>query len=307
MLRDLVGRSAVGAADLEAVTAERDFFKDKYVHQIDELESLKNKLKESQRVIDRLRSQVLELEGEKARQGGAAPLSKTIATSGSSSTSTTCLTQDDDLTAKSGVENNEETADNGAGSSDVGLSTNVTSAAGGENCDAQDVHTPKEDEEASAAGGISDGESDNDEESDNEDDEAEKIRANAERMLMWANYQTSKRSTPNASVVLDDDSKTDMESRSDAPPREESDRLVYSLPTSLDRRQSPMDDDSTLGSHSRQQSIRSGNASTERAGSGKIGKLLGNLRDMIEPPSESESDECSDEEDSVLSGTQHEH
>ena len=77
------------------------------------------------------------------------------------------------------------------------------------------------------------------------------------------------------------------------------DAIVCALPTSLDKRQSLLDDDdSTLGSSSRHQaeesvgSYRSG-SNSRAAGKGKIGKLFSNLQDMIDPPY-SESDDYSE-------------
>ncbi|KAL7530321.1 hypothetical protein ACHAXR_003423 [Thalassiosira sp. AJA248-18] len=300
MLRDLVAQARTGstsAEQLEAVTAERDFFREKYAEQIDAMEELKGQLKESQRVIARLRSQVLDLElGKSSGVVGATSTPKQVESSGdSTNTSVTALTCDDDMTTKSGIGNNNnveepvngEVTDGSVGDDGATPSSNVQ-AVEVRNSDAE---SHKEDDERSTTGEGSD-DDEEEEESGSEDDEADKIRANAERMLLWANYQTSKRSTPNTSLIQDsehdggddDESKAETESRRDT----SSDAIVYSLPTSLDKRRSGLDDDSTLGSTSRYQpSVGSGSS---RSGN-KIGTIFNNLRDMIDPPSESDSDD----------------
>jgi hypothetical protein len=137
-----------------------------------------------------------------------------------------------------------------------------------------------------------------------EDDEADKIRANAERMLQWAQYQTSKRSTPNTSIVQEFTDGLDEESislRSAAESKGVSESIV--LPMTFDERRSSLliddNDDSTLGSYSTHRSERSV-GTRNRTGTtpkgGKIGKLFNNLRDMIDPPSESESEGGSEED-----------
>ena len=115
-------------------------------------------------------------------------------------------------------------------------------------------------------------------------------------MLLWANYRTSKRSTPKS--VDDDDSKSEMESCSESKSGASDAVQVCALPTSLDKRQNLLDDDnSTLGSSSRHQAEQSVGSyrsdSNSRASKGKIGKLFSNLQDMIDPPY-SESDDYSE-------------
>jgi len=296
MLRGLVlpGSSAgVSAEHIEAVTAERDFFREKYTGQIDELEQLKDRLKESQRVIDKLRSEILDSEVDKSSRSTGQRRSPTKApkqmSGGSTTTSVTCQTDDDDRTTKSNAENNAESANDvpsvavvgdGAASSDI-----VTETEGKENDPTAD--SPEVDERS-----ISTSSEEGEEESAGEDDEVDNIRRSAERMLLWADYQTSKRPTPNTTMVeesldgLVDENKTG--SRSHTPSKMGvSDAIVYSLPTSLDR--TMLDDDSSLGSGSRH------NSST-RTSNGKLGNIFNNLRDMIDPPLESDSGSESDEE-----------
>ena len=213
MLRDLVqARTGGGIAaqrfSLEEVTAERDFFREKYIEQVDEMEGLKGKLKESQRVIDKLRSHILDLETEKTRLveisgGGEAMAPKKLQSGGSSRTSLTCLTCDDDITTKSGVEeNNSESVIEG---SDPDVAESPCSPVGDEQSTPGQELCEEEDEEENGT------------DNDDDDDEADKIRANAERMLLWANYQTSKRSTPKSVDGHDDsESKSEMESCSES-------------------------------------------------------------------------------------------
>lgn len=300
MLRDLVSQATrTGSAELEAITAERDFFREKYAEQIDAMEEMKSQLKESQRIIGKLRSQVLDLELEKQRLVeqvggvGSATLKQIESSGGSTQTSVTALTCDDDMTTRSGIENNPEVKDEDADdNSDVGVD-----GIGSSN-DAVKKNGPDEDrptqacDEANTPDHDSEEENEEEDESDSDDDEADKIRANAERMLLWANYQTSKRSTPNTSPIQDDDdtiSKAETETRSDSHSKQEN--IVYSLPTSLDKRHSSLsDDESTLGSYSRHHPEPSISSRTAGSGSGKIGALFNNLRNMIDPQSESDSD-----------------
>lgn len=299
MLRELVSQARSGTSpELEAVTAERDFFREKYAEQIDAMELLKGELKESQRTIAKLRGQILDLEVEKSK---LSEQGKGESSSGSTNTSVTCMTYEDE-SLKSGVDNNcermeepaTEAVDPAASREEVASprNTHKTEQTQSEpteagSPDAEDDMRPTHSEESE--------DTEEDESGSDEDDEIENIRANAERMLMWANYQTSKRSTPNTSLIQEDG---DDESKSDAlatPSKGSvSGDIVYSLPTSLDKRQSIMDDDSTLGSSSRQHrepsvgSWRSGKTSSSNGG--RIGNLLNNLRDMIDPESESEGE-----------------
>lgn len=323
MLRDLVqqARSGGTSAELEAVTAERDFFREKYAEQIDAMEVMKGQLKESQRIIDKLRGQVLDLELEKSgmvEQSKGTPKQiktpKSIQSSGGSTdTSVTALSYDDDLTTKSGAEASVEPVPVSEAADADGPVASVASPRSAQKAEeqegAQDVDSPEDDDEQSApAPDVDSDEEEEDEESGSEDDEADNIRAKAERMLMWANYQSSKRSTPNTSMIRDeddDDDKSKTETERPTPSKVVSDAIVYSLPTSLDERQNNLtddDDDSTLGSSSRHHnpersvgSWRSG-ANSGAGSSGKMGNLFNNLRDMIDPPSESEIDSESDEE-----------
>lgn len=302
MLRNLVqARDGTSAQQLEAVTAERDFFREKFAEQMNVMEHLKGQLKESQRVIHKLRSEILDLEIGKSslmeQVGGAKQIESS---GGSTNSSVTCLTCDDDVTTKSGVENNAETANEEAdgcvAEDDYASSNNGKEAEEKE----RDPDVDSLDDDDRSTHSEESGEEE-EEESGGEDDEADdiaNIRANAAKMLLWANYQTSKPRTPNTSMIqesadgLDDEDETETESRFNTPSKMGvSDAIVYSLPASLDKRQLMLDDDSSLGSSSRHHPERS-----DRASSGKIGNLFNNLKDMIDPPSESDSGGESDDE-----------
>lgn len=290
MLRDFVQASrsgGVSAEHIEAVTAERDFFREKYAEQIEEMERLRSQLKDSQRTISKLRGQVLDL--EVGRQ-------KAMQRSGSSAdTSLTCTTDCDDHTSKSSavVESaaapcsENDSADGLANANASEADENPTADPGCSNADT----VPEDDDEQSTPEGDS-----HKDESDSDDDEAaDNIRANAERMLLWANYQTSKRSTPNTSIIhessVDGSALHDeVESRSDSVSKSD---IVYSLPASLDKRKmaSRGDDDSSLGS-----SLRESVASSARS-SGVGGKIGNFLKGMIDPPSESDSESEFDDDE----------
>mmetsp|Transcript_5920 Transcript_5920/g.10597 ORF Transcript_5920/g.10597 Transcript_5920/m.10597 type:complete len:305 (-) Transcript_5920:157-1071(-) len=302
MLRNLVqARDGTSAQQLEAVTAERDFFREKFAEQMNVMEHLKGQLKESQRVIHKLRSEILDLETGKSslmeQVGGAKQIESS---GGSTNSSVTCLTCDDDVTTKSGVENNAETANEEADGcvAEDSSASSINAKEAEEKERDPDVDSLEDDDRSTHSEESGEEE---EEESGSEDDEADdiaNIRANAAKMLLWANYQTSKPRTPNTSMIqesadgLDDEDETETESRFNTPSKMGvSDAIVYSLPASLDKRQLMLDDDSSLGSSSRHHPERS-----DRASSGKIGNLFNNLKDMIDPPSESDSGGESDDE-----------
>lgn len=322
MLLDLVSKARSGgtSAEIEAMMAERDFFRERYAEQIETIDRLNVKLKESQRVIDKLRSQILDLEMEKQSRGGDMAIAnrrKEIS----------CGNNDDNPMSKSDDDDTgvHEPSNEVVTSLDAGLDTLHISAPQAANETSIDravnnVASPLDDEQSTAIDreSIDEGEEEADEDepsSDNDENEAEEIRANAERMLQWANYQTSKRSTPNTSMSnmddIDDDDdddgnkigkETNSEAASSAPLRSStpsksvSENETYNL---LDDDYDDDDDDeSSQGSSSTHSSaklvgnMRSGATSK----GGKIGKLFNNLRDMIEgPPSESDSGAESDD------------
>jgi hypothetical protein len=298
MLRDFVSKARIGAsAELEAMTAERDFFREKYSEQMVVMEQLKGKLKDSQRVVDKLRRQILDAEVEKSRSvqhGEVGEAAKLIAGSIGRGSTNTSVTSHEDQSLRSGVHLNADRADPNERSTKVAdgpvVRDNVALTSNLNDTDNERSATSEESSEA---------EKQADEESNSEDEEANKIRANAERMLQWAQYQTSKRSTPNASIVqeytdgLDDESKS---LRSCTRSKSLSESIVYSLPINFDKRQISLlddDDNSTLGLDSTNHSERSV-GTRDKSGTtpqgGKFGNLFNNLRDMIDPPSESDFD-----------------
>jgi uncharacterized coiled-coil protein SlyX len=326
MLLDLVSKARSGgtSAEIEAILAERDFFRERYAEQIQTIEHLNVKLKETQRVVDKLRSQILDLELEKKSRGG--DVDDDVTTSQIEERSSSCGNAEDPTSSSSRVGCSrvvDEPSKEVETSLDVGIDAelpsspqqvankiNIERVSKNAASSLDDEHsTPIEDE------GGEENDDDDEPSSDNDENEAEQIRANAERMLQWANYQSSKRSTPNTSMNFDslDDGNNDNESsnceatsstfRSSTPTRSasEDNYVAHSIPKSLDERKSLLDDnddgDSSLGSsstthHSSEQVVRTG-ANTR---GGKIGKLFNNLRDMIEgPPSESDSEAESDD------------
>lgn len=181
----LVSTLGGASGELEAVTAERDWFKEKYIEQISELEALRNSLKAEKRTVDKLRSQILLLEMEKA---------KGSASSSSSGTATTC--DDDD----SGSEVGEDTV----------ISATKREKDGQLDVERESYNTPKKSEVFDMIGVGNDGEGSDD---GDEGDDADDIRAKAERMLLWADYSTSKRTismqqdSPSSSYEAEDESR----------------------------------------------------------------------------------------------------
>jgi hypothetical protein len=321
MLRELVSKARIGpSADLEAMTAERDFFREKYTEQMIVMERLRGELRESQRIIDRLRGRIISDEKSRSLSAGGGDEEgggKASRLGGRSSTNTS-LTSYGDRSLRSDVvdrvshcdECTNEVADGPVfGDDGIAQTRDIDDAEDGSS--AASERSEVEEERTDDGGG-----------SKNDDcdygDEAERIRANAERMLQWAMYQTtSKRSTtPNASRNadeftfdgLDDKSKS---RRASAGSRDVSESMISSIPMSNDDRQISMlddDDDSTLDSDSTCHSGRSvgrrivgsGTTTTTTSKGGKIGRLLNNLRDMIDPPSESESEGERDDDDSPI-------
>lgn len=274
MLRGLVSPAKAPAPEhIEAVTAERDFFRDKYAEQIEEVAQLRGRLKESQRAIAKLRREILTAEEDKA--GPVPTPAPTKARGGSTATSVTCPTDDDEPAATAAADTSAASATPAAG--DGAASANAVAETAAQH-DESHADGPEED-----ACSTDDEEEEEEAASGSEDDEAEDIRANAARMLLWANYQTSKRATPTASPA----GGSVAGSRCDDP----AEAIVYALPARLDY----ADDDSSLGSSSRHPPPRAAGASASpRAGHGRVGALFHNLRDLIDPPAECDAGGASD-------------
>lgn len=275
------------AAEIEAITAERDFFKEKYTEQIDAQEVHKNQSKLKDAMIDKLRGKILELEMEKSKMS--------IENHNGESRPTSVLTEED----KSSKSCGNSTTDKGAkldteDTTPLGDNNNThdTPAEGCNNLH-QNADSPMDKQRVEKENGVES--DDSGEDDDDDDDDINKIRLNAERMLMWANYQTSKRSNSTTNKYEDDGSKKSESSTlaSRQPSKNGTMKAIFSpLPNSFeDRRQVSLDDDdnSTLESNSRYQPERS--IGSGSGGGGKIGKLFNNLMDKIgDPHSEDDSD-----------------
>lgn len=246
MLKSIVSpRSAT--EHIEAVQAERDFFREKYAAQMSEMEALRLQLKESQRVIDRLRRQVLDLEKNSCGSETAAMAAEDGVA--------------DEIRKELSTEQEEEIK-----SSFV--------------ADSLAIDTEDEPEQTT----------DDTEEEVNEKDEAHQIRANAERLLQWSDYQ-SRRSTTSPinsptgdekAFKFDDDSastKTDDSENTNPSEREES----FSSPLRME---------CSLIDSTRKNKV-------------KMSNILNGIRYIIDPPfddgiiSDDERDESSDEEISI--------
>ena len=182
-------------------------------------------MKAEKRIVDRLRSQILTLEMEKSRCNAS-----------SSTSGTTASTCDDD---DSGSEVGEDTA---------------ISAAEGEKNDRLDVERESNNTlQKSKVIDMTDIDNEEDEIGDGEVDEgndADDIRAKAERMLLWADYSTSKRT---------------ISMRQDSPSSSDEDESRHSSTLG--------DDDAANGEP----------ANTARGGSrgSRLGQLLTNLQDVL--------------------------
>ncbi len=267
---------------LEAVTAERDFFREKYAAQMNEMESMQSELKESRRMIDKLRSQILELEVERARMAGecgdcfspvkvvsAGDKTKTPKKNegGSANTSITSIATSVDSTRSSpdGMENEGSGKYNSpkteccadAVVSDITISDSTDDIL---RCDDDDVEETgmkslvAEEGDISEDGNSTDDETNDGDESADEEDGADQIRAKAERMLIWANYQTHRRSTPMKDSSngydtdnFDGDSVTHSEVTS---PTSTPKCSIRNIPPNLTSSKSLLDDSSSLGSAS---------------------------------------------------------
>lgn len=327
MLLDLVSKARSGtSAEIEAMMAERDFFRERYAEQIETIEQLNVKLKESQRVIDKLRRQILDLELENKPSGMDVTTNPMMEGSGNGNNEeSTSKFFVDGLEADCSRVDSKEVMRN----VDVGLGTTNTLRSAPQAANENSIDQPANigavplddkrsapvEDEACNEGGVEEAEKDGDEpSSDHEENEAEQIRANAERMLQWANYQSSKRSTPNTSMNYDciDDGNNDSESysfeatsstlRSSTPSKSvfnvfDENTAVFTIPNKVIERENIIDDDDENDDESSTVSSSSGPlvGTGAKTRGGKIGKLFNSLRGMIEgSSSESESEVESD-------------
>jgi hypothetical protein len=268
MLKSLVSSRANTNEHIEAVTAERDFFREKYAAQMNEMEALKGQLKESQRVIDRLRKQVLDLEMGRVTCEDAASVvgsaKKNMLTGGSSNTSLTSMNNKEEESGCSLVES---------------LQVDTLNYNTIESVDAVTKEQSTNDDEAQP-NDLQDLEQD----ASSDKDEADRIRANAERLLQWSDYQ-SRRSTL---------------SPTNTPSSRKGDQGTSFTYDASDSNKNNVE-------REQEDSFPVSSSSSERPNSrgGKVSKFLNNLKDIIDPPfddetdSDDERDESSDEESSI--------
>ena len=285
MFRDLVSPRSSAAAQLEAVTSERDFFKEKYAAHASEMEALKAQLKESQRMVDKLRRQVLELTAEKRGNDRVA-----------SSNSNPSLAEMNDNSSGGGEGNTDNEADLQQPQQDsddqVAGEVVATPSTKKNHVTAIDENSEKEnnaknDEVDSEDGAEDESECESDDDS-HDNDEAEAIRLKAERMLAWASYQHSSRRTPSTPVVDNEDDERVLETPDQSTATNRG-SAAYSLPAKI---QSLLSDDEESDSSSFVQQPASD--SKQPLKNGRIGKFVSNLKDMMGTQSESES--CSEDE-----------
>lgn len=271
MFRDLVSPRASAAAELEAITAERDFFKEKYAAHASEMEAMKTQLKESQRMVDKLRNQVLdlsqqvmELEGEKQSRSSGAEEKK----------------EEEDRASLAEISNSEDNTDNAIDSQQPQVLSEVTTPTDTKKQTTKEDESSEKENNAENEDGESEGDSDNDEDDDDshDDDEAEAIRLKASRMLAWASYQSSIR-TP---------TKIDGEAGMETPTQPITSRpsAAHTLPSKV---KSLLDEDEDTDDSSLVEQHQVASDSKLTVKGGKIGKFVSNLKESV-MGTQSESD-----------------
>lgn len=242
MLGDLLSKAAGHgtAAELEAMTAERDFFREKYTEQMLKMNAMEEVLRDNQRMIRRLRDEILAAKHHQQQQQQQQQTSEGLTITGRSENAVT----DHEVSVRHGdvtCENDDDDGDN-----------------------------DKEQHSESSASNYSKIDDGGDSRNDNE---AEEIRANAERMLQWAQYQSSKKSSPES-----------LRRQKNSSCRKGDVNVVFTANSLVDL-DSDQDRDTSVTKE------------------GKMSKLCDNLRDMISPSASSDDDEeCeSDDERSCVS------
>ena len=261
MLKSLVSPQT---EHIEAVTAERDFFREKYASQMNEMEAMKLQLKESQRVIDRLRKRVLDLERCSPGEGEANGDGEKVESDGVDAPLDSVNHEEKSSLSNATVDPMEDATQNHLENTAVKQSTNEESQS-------QDVQPEEEDAP-----------SDKDEE-----DEANRIRANAERLLQWSDYQTRRSPVNTPSGTKEEGKSFNDYDVTESAVQENDDSYSFHSPSKMEY--SSIDSTSKTG------------------GGGKMSKFLTNLKDIIDPPldqydvtdSDDERDESSDEESSI--------
>ena len=241
MLGDLLSKAAGHgtAAELEAMTAERDFFREKYTEQMLKMNAMEELLRDNQRMIHRLRDEILAAKHQQQQQQQQQKSEGLTITRRSENAVT-----DDEVSVRHGditYENDDDDGDDDKEQHSESSASNYSKIDDG--CDSSN------------------------------DNEAEEIRANAERMLQWAQYQSSKKSSSESLRRQKNSScqKSDV-------------NVVFSANSLLDL-DSDQDRDTSVTKE------------------GRMSKLCDNLRDMISPSASSDDDEeCeSDDERSCVS------
>jgi hypothetical protein len=237
MLGDLLSKAAGHggtAAELEAMTAERDFFREKYTEQMIKMSAMEEILSENQRIIHKLRGEILA--AKKQHQQCQQQNSNEGATTMTASNAN--VITDDEVSPK-----HDDT-----------------------------THDDKDNESHSETSASSTNRDNNNNSSDNE---AEEIRANAERMLQWAQYQSTKKSSSEQSLMRQQQNSSSCLKSDDV-------KVVISAKSLVD-----------MDSHLDQ------DRDTSVTKEGKMSKLFDNMRDVISPSVSSDDDEeCESDDES---------
>eukprot|EP00986_Skeletonema_menzelii_P007795 scaffold3104_cov145-Skeletonema_menzelii.AAC.6 len=293
MFRDLVSPRSTAAAELEAITSERDFFKEKYAAHASEMEAMKTQLKESQRMVDKLRNQVLdlsqqvmELKGEKSL-GGAGGEQDQVNRASSLAEISNCAANTDN------APDSQQPTRNSIVSSELSAKSVNKKQTDKEDENSEKENNVENEEVDSEDEGESEGGSDEDDDDSHDNDEAEAIRLKASRMLAWASYQSSTRRTPTKTVDDSDEGEIVM----NTPTQPITGTSVgYSLPTKV---QSLLDDDEDTDASSLVEQHQVASDSKVRGGKNttRMGKFVNNLKDMMGTQSESDSSYEEDHDD----------
>jgi hypothetical protein len=232
MLGDLLSKAAGHgtAAELEAMTAERDFFREKYTEQMIKMSAMEEILRDNQRIIHKLRGEILAATKKQQCQQQNSDEGTTTTTASSANTIT-----DDEVSLKH------------------------------DNMTHDDISDDKDNESHPETARSNN----RDSSSSSSDNEAEEIRANAERMLQWAQYQSTKKSSSEQSLKQQQNSPSCLKS-------DVNDVVSAKSLVDID---SDQDRDTSVTKEE-----------------GKMSTLFDNLRDIISPSLSSDDDDDDDEE-----------
>jgi hypothetical protein len=235
MLGDLLSKAAGHggtAAELEAMTAERDFFREKYTEQMMKMSAMEEILSENQRIIHKLRGEILAAKKQQQQQCQQQNSDEGATTTTSSSANV--ITDDEDFSRRHDDTDNDE--------------------------DGYDDKDNESHPETSA--------SNNNRDSSSSDNEADEIRANAERMLQWAQYQSTKKSSSSESSLT-----RRQQQNSSSCLKSDGMKVVNISAKSLVDMDSDQDRDTSVTKE------------------GKMSKLFDNMRDVISPSVSSDDDD----------------